>query len=431
MYSWLLQLQAKLLSPTRSPRWEKVLDCDSQLGKRPAAGRFLRVLSWQTVTKLSRLAVRGPHLMRPTFDTPVTNSVTVKSVTLTHVRAGGRGGTSPSRRPSSMSLPTVVPIKVAHHPGCYGPEAAAYPDGDPVALMERALRGDGELSRYCRENGWNGDWTPLERSRSVLNSQWRGLSSTDLPVEPLATPRQKKKAKPSEPLRGAAPPLNHQRWRRGADAPLDPSERWKPQALVGGGTPSPALGVALGESSLPRRRALFGGTWAAASTTISPREQCRTDEAGVPAGGAGLPAGGMPPIGHGASPRPPPAEVTRLREETNAASLPCYPVANGHAILMECGGLGVVDALSPAEEGAGTLHWDSYMPYVPDTEWAQYAQGRDRFAAGSFTGDEDTVAGDRSSEYDGVRIFSRLEGLGLPNPGATDEGAPGRLFRTE
>jgi hypothetical protein len=126
-----------------------------------------------------------------------------------------------------------------------------------------------------------------------------------------------------------------------------------------------------------------------------------------------------------------PAEVTRLREETNAASLPCYPVANGHAILMECGGLGVVDALSPAEEGAGTLHWDSYMPYVPDTEWAQYAQGRDRFAAGSFTGDEDTVAGDRSSEYDGVRIFSRLEGLGLPNPGATDEGAPGRLFRTE
>ena len=60
------------------------------------------------------------------------------------------------------------------------------------------------------------------------------------------------------------------------------------------------------------------------------------------------------------------------------------------------------------------------------------AQGRDRFAAGSFTGDKETVAGDRSSEYDGVRIFSRLEALGLPNPGAADvEGAPGRLFRTE
>ena len=131
-----------------------------------------------------------------------------------------------------------------------------------------------------------------------------------------------------------------------------------------------------------------------------------------------------------------PAEVTMLREETNAASLPCYPVANGHAILMQCGGLGVVEALSPAEEGAGEegagiLHWDTYMPYVPDKEWVQYEQGRDRFAAGSFTGDKDTVAGDRSSEYDGVRIFSRLEALGLPNPGAADEGAPGRLFRTE
>ena len=72
------------------------------------------------------------------------------------------------------------------------------------------------------------------------------------------------------------------------------------------------------------------------------------------------------------------------------------------------------------------------MPYVPDETWAQYAPGRERFTADSFTGDEDTVAGDRSSEYDGGRIFSRLEALGLPNPGAAanDEGAPGRLFRT-
>ena len=126
-----------------------------------------------------------------------------------------------------------------------------------------------------------------------------------------------------------------------------------------------------------------------------------------------------------------PAEVTRLREDTNAMALPCYPVANGHAILMECGGLGVEEALSPEEEGAGILHWDTYMPFVPDEDWAAYAPGRDRFAAGSFTGDKDTLAGDRSSEYDGGRIFSRLEALGLPNPGATDEGAPGRLFRSK
>ena len=127
-----------------------------------------------------------------------------------------------------------------------------------------------------------------------------------------------------------------------------------------------------------------------------------------------------------------PADVTRLREETNAASLPCYPVANGHAILMECGGLRVEEALSPEEEGAGILHWDTYMPYVPDADWAHYAPGRDQFAAGSFTGDADTIAGDRSSAYDGARIFSRLEALGLPNPAGTDndEGAPGRLFRT-
>merc|ERR1740122_825571 len=126
-----------------------------------------------------------------------------------------------------------------------------------------------------------------------------------------------------------------------------------------------------------------------------------------------------------------PADVTKLREETNAALLPCYPVANGHAILLECGGLGVAEALSPEEEGEGVLHWDTYMPYVPDQDWAQYAPGRDQFTAGSFTGDKDTVAGDRSSEYDGARIFERLEALRLPNPGGGDEGAPGRLFRTK
>ena len=94
------------------------------------------------------------------------------------------------------------------------------------------------------------------------------------------------------------------------------------------------------------------------------------------------------------------------------------------------------EALSPEEEGAGILHWDTYMPYVPDEDWESYAPGRDRFAAGSFTGDEDTVAGDRSWEYDGARIFARLEALGLPNPGGADEGVADagwrrRLFRTK
>ena len=126
-----------------------------------------------------------------------------------------------------------------------------------------------------------------------------------------------------------------------------------------------------------------------------------------------------------------PVEVTKLREETNGASLPCYPIANGHAILMECGGMDVVEALSPVEEGAGILHWDTYMPYVLNENWVHYETGRDSFAAGSFTSDKDTMAGDRSSEYDGIRLFSRLEALGLPNPGGTNEGSPGLLFRTK
>ena len=99
---------------------------------------------------------------------------------------------------------------------------------------------------------------------------------------------------------------------------------------------------------------------------------------------------------------------------------------------MECGGLNVVEALSPIEEGKGILHWDTYMPYVSNENWVHYEAGRESFAKGSFTSDKDTsYTGDRSSEYEGSRIFSRLEALGLPNPGGTDEGAVGRLFRTE
>ena len=126
-----------------------------------------------------------------------------------------------------------------------------------------------------------------------------------------------------------------------------------------------------------------------------------------------------------------PPDVTKLREDTNAASLPCYPIANGHAILMECGGLNVVEALSPEEEGSGILHWDTYMPYVPNDGWTHYEPGRGRFPAGLFLSDKDTMAGDRSAKYNGARIFPRLAALGLPNPGATGEGAPGRLFRSK
>ena len=68
------------------------------------------------------------------------------------------------------------------------------------------------------------------------------------------------------------------------------------------------------------------------------------------------------------------------------------------------------------------------MPYVRDEDWAQYAPGG-QFPAGSFTGDADN--GRRQViEYDGARIFARLRRL-LPNPGGSDEGAPGRLFRTK
>jgi len=143
-----------------------------------------------------------------------------------------------------------------------------------------------------------------------------------------------------------------------------------------------------------------------------------------------------------------PKEVTKLREETNAKQVPCYPVANGHAFVMPYGSVKVVETLSPVEEGAGILQWDTYMPYVPDQDYLQFAKGRTEFTPGSFTGDVDTIAGDRSSSvesagtYNGARLFSRLEALGLPNPNnnnksssSSDEEEGGeadrRLFRSE
>lgn len=69
-----------------------------------------------------------------------------------------------------------------------------------------------------------------------------------------------------------------------------------------------------------------------------------------------------------------------------------------------------------------------YMPYVPDKDYLQFASGRSQFTVGSFTDDANTMAGDRSttSEYNGARIFSRLNALGLPS---TEEA--GSLFRSE
>lgn len=132
------------------------------------------------------------------------------------------------------------------------------------------------------------------------------------------------------------------------------------QALVGGGTPTGALGVALGEHSFPRRRALLGGTWAAASTSISPREQCRV-EATVPAGGAGVPAGGLPPIGHGASPRPPQplAEVPRLAQAQPAAQ----PIGQPSSPEMPGGGGGSGQLLqTPSPPDCGRPVRDSGSP---------------------------------------------------------------------
>ena len=118
-------------------------------------------------------------------------------------------------------------------------------------------------------------------------------------------------------------------------------------------------------------------------------------------------------VGNDKNERAEPADVKKIRTDTNTKLLPCYPIANGHSIVLPCGGLEVVDALSPEEEGSGTMHWDSYMPNVPDKDYLQFAPGRSQFTVGSFTGNDNTIAGDRSltSEYNGARIFARLEAL--------------------
>jgi len=124
-----------------------------------------------------------------------------------------------------------------------------------------------------------------------------------------------------------------------------------------------------------------------------------------------------------------PRDVQQIRNETNTRQLPCYPIANGHAILFQCDALSKVvvgiEALSPEEEDGGVLHWDIYMPNVscPNYEPYTHVAGRSCFAKGCFTKDDNTVAGDRLSDgcYKGGRICSRLDALGLPNVGSCDD----------
>jgi len=137
-------------------------------------------------------------------------------------------------------------------------------------------------------------------------------------------------------------------------------------------------------------------------------------------------------VGSEANQRTEPKDVNEVREDTNSKELPCYPIANGHSIVFEYGGLKLVQALSPEEEDQGTMHWDSYMPNVSDKDYLQYTPGRIQFTVGAFTNDKNTMAGDRSStsEYNGARIFSRLDALGLPNPMKSRKGDQEGLFRS-
>lgn len=119
-------------------------------------------------------------------------------------------------------------------------------------------------------------------------------------------------------------------------------------------------------------------------------------------------------------------DVTKIRKQTNRKGVPCLPIANGHAMVLPNGGVEVIETLSPKEERQrGFLHWDTYMPLVPDKNYKEYASGRTQFTAGSLTAK--AVAGDRSaiSDYNGFRITPRLQALGLPYHQKGDVG----LFR--
>ena len=115
--------------------------------------------------------------------------------------------------------------------------------------------------------------------------------------------------------------------------------------------------------------------------------------------------------------------MTTVREKTNAQHVPCYPVANGHGVydaLRRCPGGRHLVSRRRGKRDLTVGHL--YAIYVPDQEYRQFAQGRTPFTPGSFTGNVETIADDRSSSvesgrtYIGARLLLRLEALGLPTP---------------
>ena len=122
-------------------------------------------------------------------------------------------------------------------------------------------------------------------------------------------------------------------------------------------------------------------------------------------------------------------DVQRLREGSNAAKKKVMLIANGHSLVLDYGGSEPRHCLSPEEEGVdGVLHWETYMPVLPDPTYAFYGDGCKKFPAGAISGT--AVAGDRSvtkGGYCGGRVVSRLLELGLPSPMVYEKG----LWRAE
>ena len=121
-----------------------------------------------------------------------------------------------------------------------------------------------------------------------------------------------------------------------------------------------------------------------------------------------------------------PEDFHALRVQTNAQHIPVVPIANGHAVGFSLGGKSVSETFSPEEEGqSGALHFDTYVPPVKlDKDWTVYAPGRTKFAKGEISdagpawipGDRATAMNPDKNMYNGCRIISRLNALGLPAP---------------
>ena len=131
-----------------------------------------------------------------------------------------------------------------------------------------------------------------------------------------------------------------------------------------------------------------------------------------------------------------PEDVQELRTKTNGNKTPVLLIANGHSVCLIAGGNNAKETQSPEEEGqTGPLNWDTYMPAVGDDDqgYGHYNKPgdprRNKFASGVVS--QIAVAGDRSigvqndRNYNGSRVISRLQGLGLPLVSSEDLG----LFR--